>query len=379
MLSYNELYALGGIFVNLIIASLLYLNGWISFIFQKLKLSFIASQDKDLIILGLRSELALYEEQVISGKIPKPRPTPIYRQTWVYISRYLPDWDKWVKIVKPETLVKWRRLKFTDFWTKKSKRIGRPPIDMETVELIRKIYSENYNLSPEKIFEQLVNLGLKNPPAPNTIAKYIKDMKKPPTKKQLENWHTFMRNHMDVTWAADFFTIPTIRFEVLYILIIIEHSSRKIIHFAVTKNPNMFWLTQQFRNATPLGYQPKYLIHDNDPVFKSKVFQDFLKSSKIRSKATSFRSPWQNPYAERVIGTIRAELLNHIIPFSERHLEKLLDGYINDYYNSHRTHQGLNGNTPIPTTQFEIVDIDTFKIKTTPVLNGLYHKYDRVA
>ena len=379
MLLFNELCIIGGIYLYLLIAALLYFKGWISFIFKKLNLLLISSADKDLIIIGLRSELALYEEQVISGKIPKPRPTPIYRQTWVYISKYLPTWDKWINAVKPETLVKWHRLKFTEFWAKKSKRIGRPPVDREIIELVRKIYSENYKLSPEKIFEQLVNLGLKNPPAPNTIAKYIKDMRKPPTKRQLENWHTFMKNHMDVTWATDFFTIPTIRFEVLYILIIIEHGSRKIIHFAVTKNPNMFWITQQFRNTTPYGYHPKYLIHDNDPVFKSKVFQDFLTSSNIKSKATAFRSPWQNPYAERVIGTIKAELLNHIIPFSERHLEKLLDGYINDYYNSHRTHQGLDGNTPISTADYEVVDIDTFKIKTTPVLNGLYHKYDRVA
>lgn len=379
MLLFNELCIIGGIYLYLLIAALLYFKGWISFIFKKLNLLLISSADKDLIIIGLRSELALYEEQVISGKIPKPRPTPIYRQTWVYISKYLPTWDKWINAVKPETLVKWHRLKFTEFWAKKSKRIGRPPVDREIIELVRKIYSENYKLSPEKIFEQLVNLGLKNPPAPNTIAKYIKDMRKPPTKRQLENWHTFMKNHMDVTWATDFFTIPTIRFEVLYILIIIEHGSRKIIHFAVTKNPNMFWITQQFRNATPYGYHPKYLIHDNDPVFKSKVFQDFLTSSNIKSKSTAFRSPWQNPYAERVIGTIKAELLNHIIPFSERHLEKLLDGYINDYYNSHRTHQGLDGNTPISTADYEVVDIDTFKIKTTPVLNGLYHKYDRVA
>ena len=291
MLSYNELSILGGMRVNLIIASLLYFKGWISFMIKKFKLCFISSQNKDLIIIGLRSELALYEEQVISGKIPKPRPTPIYRQTWVYVSRHLPDWYKWINIVKPETLVKWHRLKFTDFWAKKSKRIGRPPINKEIIDLIRKIYSENYKLSPEKIFEQLVYLGLKNPHAPNTIAKYIKDMKKPPTKRQLENWHTFIRNHMDVTWATDFFTIPTIRFEILYILIIIEHRSRKIIHFAVTKNPNMFWITQQFRNATPYGQHPKYLIHDNDPVFKSKVFQDFLISSNIKSKPTAFKSP----------------------------------------------------------------------------------------
>lgn len=134
----------------LLIAALLYFKGWISFIFKKLNLLLISSADKDLIIIGLRSELALYEEQVISGKIPKPRPTPIYRQTWVYISKYLPTWDKWINAVKPETLVKWHRLKFTEFWAKKSKRIGRPPVDREIIELVRKIYSENYKLSPEK-------------------------------------------------------------------------------------------------------------------------------------------------------------------------------------------------------------------------------------
>ena len=379
MLLFKELYTNGGMYVSLLISTLLYFKGWLSLKIQSLKLLTISSIDKDLIILGLRMELALYEEQVISGKIPKPKPTPIYRQTWVYISKHLPDWDKWINAVKPETLVKWHRLKFTEFWAKKSKRKGRPPIDREVIKLIRKIYSENYKLSPEKIYEQLVNLGLKNPPAPNTIAKYIKDMRKPPTRRQLENWHSFMRNHMDVTWATDFFTIPTIRFEVLYVLIIIEHGSRRIAHFAVTKNPNMFWLTQQFRNATPYGKHPKYLIHDNDPVFKSKVFQGFLANSNIKSKPTTFRSPWQNPYAERVIGTIREELLNHIIPFSERHLYKLLDEYINNYYNTDRTHQGLDGNTPIPTPKYGVVDIDDFKIKTTPVLNGLYHRYERVA
>lgn len=280
--------------MNLFFSALLYFKSWLGFKIQSFKLLFISPADMRLINIGLRAELALYEEQVISGKIPKPKPTPIYRQTWVYISKHLPEWDKWINAVKPETLVKWHRLKFTEFW------------------------------------------------------------------------------------AIDFFTVPYITFQVLYVLII-EHGSRRIVHFAVTKNPNMFWLTQQFRNATPYGDHPKYLIHDNDPVFKSKVFQDFLASSNIKSKATSFRSPWQNPYAERVIGTIRAELLNHIIPFSERHLEKLLDGYINEYYNSHRTHQGLDGNTPIPTPEYEATDINEFKIKTTPVLNGLYHKYDRVA
>lgn len=141
----------------------------------------------------------------------------------------------------------------------------------------------------------------------------------------------------------------------------------------------MFWLKQQFRNATPYGKKPKYLIHDNDPVFKSKVFQKFLADSGIQSKPTSFRSPWQNPYAERVVGTIRRELLDYIIPLSERHLEKLLDEYINEYYNTERTHQGINCKTPIAQPINLPVDIENFKLKATPVLNGLYHTYERIA
>ena len=125
--------------------------------------------------------------------------------------------------------------------------------------------------------------------------------------------------------------------------------------------------------------QSKHLIHDNETVFKSKVFQDFLAGSKIKSVPTSYRSPWQNPYAERVIGTIRRELLNYFIPVNERHLEKLLSEYVNDYYNTSRTHQGINGETPVKKPKYPSVDAADLKITTKPVLNGLYHTYDRVA
>lgn len=141
----------------------------------------------------------------------------------------------------------------------------------------------------------------------------------------------------------------------------------------------MFWVRQQFRNATPYSKKPNYLIHDNDPIFKSQVFQEFLASSNIKSKARSFRSPWQNPYAERVNGIIRQELLNHIILLSEKHLKKLLDEYINNYYNPNRTHQGINCETPIRKPKCLPADAKDIKLKTTPVLNGLYHTYERAA
>jgi transposase InsO family protein len=175
------------------------------------------------------------------------------------------------------------------------------------------------------------------------------------------------------------YTIPTLTFNVLYVLVIIHHQTRKIVHFGVTTNPTAEWTIQQFRNATPYGEVPKYLIHDNDPIFRSTAFQRFLTSSGITSKRTAYKSPWQNAYAERVIGTIKRELTDHIIPINELHLQKLLLEYINDYYNTNRTHQSLGGNTPIPSPRYLPTTVKNTKLKANPVLNGLYHTYKKVA
>lgn len=177
----------------------------------------------------------------------------------------------------------------------------------------------------------------------------------------------------------DFFTVPTLTFKILYVLIIINHGTRKIEHFAVTMNPHTDWLKQQLRNATPYDHKPKYLVHDNDPVFTSKAFQTWLKVSGIISKKTSYKSPWQNPYAERVVGTLRQELLNHIIPFTEKHLHHLLNEYVHEYYNPHRTHQGIECKTPMPSPVYELTKIADTKLTSKAVLGGLYHTYEKVA
>lgn len=356
-----------------------YVNEWISTLWQIIRLRFKSDMEKDLEIIALRSQLALYINKTKDKKITKPQSTLAFRQLWVILSLFYSKWKSLLAVLKPATVVGWHRNGWKIYWTRKSKKGGRPPLSKEVVEIIQKIHEKNQFLSPEKIHELLVLKGLKNPPAPNTIAKYLPKSKGPNGDRNSQSWLTFLKNHAYETWGTDFFTIPTLTFDVLYVLIIIDHKSRKIVHFAVTKNPNMFWLKQQFRNATPYGKKPKYLIHDNDPVFKSKVFQKFLADSGIQSKPTSFRSPWQNPYAERVVGTIRRELLDYIIPLSERHLEKLLDEYINEYYNTERTHQGINCKTPIAQPINLPVDIENFKLKATPVLNGLYHTYERIA
>ena len=171
-------------------------------------------------------------------------------------------------------------------------------------------------------------------------------------------------------WGMDFFTVPTLFFKTLYVLVIINHSSRKIEHFAVTTNPTSTWTKQQIREAAPFDHQPKYLLHDQDSIFTAKEVQEFLAASGITPKITSRKSPWQNPYAERVIGTIRQDLLNFIIPFNEKHLQKLLKEYV-EYYNYHRTHQGINGDTPVPSPKYPPTTCAETKLKATPVLGGL--------
>ena len=177
----------------------------------------------------------------------------------------------------------------------------------------------------------------------------------------------------------DYFVVPTLFFKMLYVLIIINHGSRKIEHFAVTTNPNLDWVKQQIRNATPYNHKPKYLMHDNDAVFVCEEFKTFLSDSGIKSKRTSYYSPWQNGIAERVNGIIRQELTNHIIPINEAHLYRVLKEYINDYYNTHRTHQGIDCKTPIPLPKYKPTNIIESRLISKPVLNGLYHTYKKVA
>jgi transposase InsO family protein len=139
----------------------------------------------------------------------------------------------------------------------------------------------------------------------------------------------------------DFLTVSTIYFKILYVLIIVSHDRREIKHFAVTRHPSSTWVIQQLREVMPFGVQPEYLIHDNDRIFTSKDLQEFLINTKIQSVRTSYHSPWQNGICERTVGIVRRELLDHVIPFNEKHLWYLLDEYINQYYNPSRTHQGI--------------------------------------
>ena len=289
------------------------------------------------------------------------------------------NWKAHLFLVKPETVVGWHKSAFKFYWMLKSKKSGRLKISPQTIALIKRIHKENPLLSPEKIYERLIELAVTDAPAPSTIAKYIPTVRKSPTEKQKQSWKFFLSNHRKELWAMDFLTVPTLCFKVLYVLIIISNDRRKIEHFAVTSNPSSAWVAQQIREATPYGEVPKYLLHDNDSIFTSKSFQEFLSNSQICDKKTSFRSPWQNGICEHTAGILRAELLNHIVPINQRHLEYLLKEYVNRYYNPVRTHQGINCRTPILSYKPPITKSSDTVLASEPILGGLYHSYQKVA
>ena len=357
----------------------LFLRDWYQILICLLKTTLKSRIAKDLEIIALRSQLSLMQEQILNHKIPKPKPTPAFRQLLVLISKLCSNWRSFIMIVKPETVIGWHRTAFRFYWTRKSKPRGRPKISKTTIALIKRIHKENPLWSPERIHDQLINLGITDAPAPNTIAKYFPGIRKPPTEKRQQSWKNFLVNHRKDIWAMDFFVVPTLYFKVLYVFLVISHDRRKIEHFAVTTNPTSAWVAHQLREATPFGVIPDYLIHDNDTIFTAKTLQDFLANSKIKSVRTSFRSPWQNGICERAIGILRRELLDHIIPFNEKHLDYLLREYVRCYYNPIRTHQGIRRQTPILLEKPpETLIVDTALVSKT-FLGGLYHNYRKAA
>ena len=351
---------------------------WVKNIGKYMCLRMKSDRSKDFENLMLRNQLSLFEQQVISGKRPKPRVTPSFRVLMVIISKRFPGWKSALIIVKPETVIRWHKNCFKLFWKSISKKpYGRPIISNQTIALIKRIHKENPLLSPEKIHEQLVKLNIADAPAPNTIAKYFPSIRKFSNEKQLQSWRTFLRN--ENLWSMDLFVVPTLNFKVLYVFIIISHARRRIEQFGVTANPTATWVVQQIRNAIPFGKQPKYLLHDNDSIFTAEALQSFLSNTNIKSIRTAYRSPWQNGICERTVGIIRQEVLNHIIPINEKHLYGILRQYIYRYYNPHRTHQGIGCQTPDITPCPPKTTVAETELVSTELLGGLYHTYSKVA
>jgi len=310
----------------------------------------------------LRHQLNIYLRK------KKPKLKNIDRIIFDILSKTWNDWKSMLVIVKPETVLQWHRKGFKMYWRWKS-RTGRPTINWELIKLIRKLQKENPLWSPKRIQGELAKLGYEV--SDKTVARYMR--KNNPDNSKRQCWLTFLRNHAKHIVGIDSLVVRNIYFKAIYVFIAISHDRRKILHFSVTSKPHSQWAIQQLRETFGFNQTTKYVIRDNDPIYNDD-FKAHIPRFGLKDKPTAPHSPWQNPIAERVVGTIRRECLDHVIIINERHLRDILHEYINGYYNVSRTHLSLNKDAPVPRpTQSH------GQISSKSILSGLHHTYRRVA
>ena len=320
-------------------------------------------------LVAVQSQLAVELNRSSGQRKRHSQFSPAFRMLWVVLSKFLDGWEELVHLMKPETVKRWHTRAFRAWWRWKSKA-GRKPVALEIQQLIRRLSKENPLWGAERVREVLLLMGYEAP-GEDTVRKCMVKPSKP--RPATTNWLTFLRNHLDCSWAMDLFIVTTLRFQVLYVFLVFDHARREVVHVAVTLNPTMEWVIQQLREAMPFGEQPRYLLRDNDGIYGHGVHA-FLISCGILEVRTAYRSPWQNPYIERFIGTLRRELLDHVIVLNQAHLERLLREFIEDYYHPARPHQGLAGETPMPQ-----VPPGEGELISVPVVGGLHHRYYRAA
>ena len=316
-------------------------------------------------ILALRQQVA-----VLKRKRPRPSLRKADRVFWVILSCLWPGWRHALVIVRPETVIGWHRKGFRLFWTWKSRRRkpGRPPVSREIRHLVRRMSRENTRWGAPRIHGELLKLGFSISQA--AVSKYMVRYPSPPS----QSWRTFLTNHADCLASIDFFVVPTATFHLLFGFIVLHHERRQIVHFGVTANPTMAWVAQQIREAFPWGTAPRYLIRDRDGAY-GQSFRSTVTAMGVEEVVTAPRSPWQNPYVERLIGSVRRECLDHSIILNERHLRRILGSYL-DYYHGSRTHLSLGKDTP---DGRPVQPAGSGTVVSLPKVGGLHHRYERLA
>jgi transposase InsO family protein len=241
-------------------------------------------------------------------------------------------------------------------------------VEREIRDLIRQMSSANPLWGAPRIHGELLKLGIEVSQA--TVAKYMVRRRGTPS----QNWRTFLRNHAEGIAAIDMFVVASASFRLLYVMIILAHDRRTIMRAAVTEHPTAAWLSRQVTEAFPWDTAPRYLLRDRDASFGSD-FRSRVEAMGITEVITAPRSPWQNAYVERVIGSIRRECLDHILIFNERHLRRVLSSYV-DYYHRTRTHLSLDKDCPDPRS---IMPPRIGKVIAIAQVGGLHHRYERLA
>jgi len=314
--------------------------------------------------LALRHQIVILQRSV-----KRPRLHRRDRIFWVWLSRLWRGWRSSLLVVQPETVIRWHRQGFRLYWRWKSRRrCGRPKLDAEIRALIRRMSRENPTWGRRRIRSELHLLGYEV--AERTVAKYMVRGRKPPS----QGWRVFLENHSREIAAIDFFTVVTLNFRILICFVVLRHHQRTVVHFNVTSHPTERWTAQQIVEAFPYDTAPRYLLRDRDGIYSS-YFADRVRGMGIEEVLIAPRSPWQNPFLERLIGLIRRECLDHILVIDGTHLRRVLREYF-VYYHDSRPHQSLDGNAPRPR---EIEPPSQGRIVAEPQVGGLHHRYRRAA
>jgi transposase InsO family protein len=278
------------------------------------------------------------------------------------------DWQSVLSILKASTVLGWHRKGFRLFWTWKIRhgKAGRPSVPKQVRELIRTMSRENPLWGAPRIHGELLKLGIEI--GETSVGKYMVRHRRPPS----QTWRTFLDNHLKSIVSVDFFAVPTIRFQILYVFLVLAHDRRRILHFAVTAHPTAEWTAQQLREAFPWDTAPCYLLRDRDRIF-GHDFVEQVKAMGIKQVLSAPRSPWQRAYIERVIGTIRRECLDHVIVLNETSLYRHLQAFC-AYYHRTRTHLALRKDSPEPRA---VQTPEAGRVISIPEVGGLHHRYER--
>ena len=315
--------------------------------------------------LALRHQLL-----VLQRSVGRPRLARWDRILWVWLSRVWVGWRSSLAIVQPATVLAWHRQSFQLYWRWKSRPnpVGRPKLDAEIRDLIRRMAKENPTWGRRRIRAELALLGYEV--AELTVVKYMHRMSPRPS----PTWRAFLATHARDIVAVDFFLVPTLTFRLLFVFVVLRHDRRELLHLNVTDHPSAVWTAQQIIEAFPEETAPRYLLRDRDAIYGDE-FARRVEGMGIREVLTAPRAPWQNPFTERVIGSIRRECLDHFLILNDAHLRRLLRAYV-AYYNGSRPHQALENNSPIPRN---VQPPSRGRIRAVPEVGGLHHRYQRVA
>ena len=339
---------------------------WLVLLFRLAVVTLRRRRDLVLENLALRHQLLVLHRTTRPTRLSGPD-----RALWVWLARRWRAWKTCLRIVRPDTVIRWHRAGFRLFWKWRSRprRGGRRPVDGELVSLIRQMSRANPLWGAPRIHGELLKLGIGV--AQRTVAKYMLPGSRRPSS---QTWTTFLRNHLGQVVSVDFFTGPTLSFRLLYVFLVLSHQRRKVLHFNVVECPSAAWTAQQLREAFPFASPPKYLLRDREGVY-GQEFQRRAQALGLKELRIAPHSPWQSPYVERLIGSVRRECLDHVIVLNPAHLHGILQDYF-AYYHRSRTHLGLDKDAPEPRP---VQGPNASRIVALPQVRGLHHRYERRA